>query len=135
MHTVIPRISIKAQNLLGLPFKKKKICSVKPQFINFSLKKTQYINTGCGSTLQHRIPTAYTMENWKPNNWNWRRLRIGIRTQNQLDDTTIHRHRQQIEQHEIPIEIRGQTKQSEPVSTTRTHQACNLYLLGQSCCD
>jgi len=39
MHTVIPRISIKAQNLLGLPFKKK-ICSVKPQFINFSLKNT-----------------------------------------------------------------------------------------------
>ena len=132
MHTVIPRISIKAQNLLGLPFKKKKICSVKPQFINFSLKKTQYINTGCGSTLQHRIPTAYTMENWKPNNWNWRRLRIGIRTQNQLDDTTIHRHRQQIEQHEIPIEIRGQTRQSR-TSVKYAHPSCVHKPRGRRC--
>ena len=59
MHTVIPRISIKAQNLLGLPFKKK-ICSVKPQFINFSLKKhntsIQAVDRHCNTEFPQHTP-------------------------------------------------------------------------------
>jgi len=59
MHTVIPRISIKAQNLLGLPFKKK-ICSVKPQFIIFSLKKhntsIQAVDRHCNTEFPQHTP-------------------------------------------------------------------------------
>lgn len=98
------------------------ISSVKPQFFN----------TGYGSTPQHIIPVAYTTET--------KQSELGSTTDRHqnTESTQLHHnssHGLRIEQHEFHTEIRGQTKQLEPVATTRTHQACNLYPLGQSCSD